>query len=223
MKVVIISGGRLDIKSAPALFERICQDKVVIISVDGGLGYCKVCGVQPDYLVGDFDTIAEDILQEYAANPQIQVRRYQPQKDLTDTDAAVELAIELIQNGKDSENMIYLLGGIGSRMDHTMANIGCLKKTMQAEIPMKIIDTHNCIYGFGHSFSLYREQLIYKDYLSLLALETVEGLTIQGMKYETDRITLPVFEGRGVSNQLEQEEAEVKFTSGVLLVVESRD
>lgn len=257
MKIVIISGGRLDTKSVPALFKKngmnikkrgnssqssllstssmgISTERqgdttgdseagVVIISVDGGLEYCKLCGIQPDYLVGDFDTIADDILQEYAANPWIQVKRYDPQKDLTDTDAAVNLAIELIQNNKEPENMVYLLGGIGSRMDHTMANIGCLKKTMQAGIPMKIMDEHNCIYGFSQSFRLYREQLVYQEYLSLLALEQVEGLTIKGMKYETDHITLSVLESRGVSNQLEQEEAEVEFTSGVVLVVESRD
>lgn len=235
MKILIISGGRLNAESAPALFEKIGMGKlctaagrgkldgIYVIAVDGGLAYCKDCGIFPDHLVGDFDTITEDILQEYTKEPDIKVHRYQPQKDFTDTEAAVNLAIDLIQWEKEPDNLIYLLGGLGSRMDHTMANLGCLKKTIQAGIPMKIIDEQNCIYGFDDSFCLYRQQLIYKEYLSLLALEPVEGLTIRGMKYETDGLALPILDSRGVSNELEKEKAEVEFTSGVLMVMETKD
>lgn len=241
MNVVIISGGRLNKESAPAVFEKTGivlagtdrkeatekERKVCIIAVDGGLKYCKEWKIHPDYLVGDFDTIEGEILQEYSIQSDIKISRYDPEKDLTDTDAAVNLAMEIIEQRmgqiKEQENCIYLLGGIGSRMDHTLANIGCLKKTMKHRIPMKILDRNNCIYGFDHSFSLQEKNLIYKENLSLLSLERVEGLTIRGMKYTTEELSLPVLESRGVSNYITEKEATVEFTSGVLLVVESRD
>lgn len=241
MNVVIISGGRLNPESAPAVFKKAGiilsetdtkeasrqEGKLCIIAVDGGLKYCKQWKIHPDYLVGDFDTIEEGILQEYSNQSDIKIRKYNPQKDLTDTDAAVNLAIEVIEQGleqgEEQENCIYLLGGIGSRLDHTLANIGCLKKTMQHQIPMKLLDEHNCIYGFNHSFTLQEKDLIYKENLSLLSLESVEGLTIGGMKYTTDKLSLPVLESRGVSNYLTEKEATVEFISGILLVVESKD
>ena len=88
---------------------------------------------------------------------------------------------------------------------------------------MKIIDNNNCIYAYTENFVLEREKLLYENYLSLIAIEKVSGLCISGMKYEVENIELPILCGHGVSNELLEERAEVKFTFGVLLVIESRD
>lgn len=223
MYVVIISGGTLEEKYASALLKG--RQKIQVIAVDGGLMYCKEQGITPDYIVGDFDTVDKEVLSEFRKNSTIKIREYNPCKDVTDTQAAVSLAIELLgQSGeKKEETNIYLLGATGSRMDHTLANTGCLLEVLQAGYFMKIIDNNNCIYAYTENFVLEREKLLYENYLSLIAIEKVSGLCINGMKYEVENIELPILCGHGVSNELLEERAEVKFTSGVLLVIESRD
>lgn len=226
MNIIIVSGGGLE-KSALAFL----REKQVVIAVDGGLQFCYDNHIAVNYVVGDFDTIHPQILEHYRKDGRAEILEYCPEKDLTDTKAAVELAVKLAKeqqrvSGKEEAVMpeIVLLGGIGSRMDHTLANIGCLCYGLERGVSMKIIDAHNCMYVYDHSFEIERKNLIYKKYLSLIALSTeVYNLTIRGMKYETRELTLPMFSSTGVSNELQKEKAEVTFTHGLLLVIESRD
>lgn len=223
MYIVIISGGTLESKYASALLK--AGKKVKVIAVDGGLMYCQEQGIVPDYIVGDFDTVDKKVLKEFRKNSAIKIREYNPCKDVTDTQAAVSLAIEMLeQAGETGEKInIWLLGATGSRMDHTMANMGCLLEVLNAGYFMKIVDGNNCMYAYTKSFILEREELLYQKYLSLIAMEKVSGLCIHGMKYEVENIELPVLSGHGVSNELLEERAEVKFTSGTILVIESKD
>lgn len=229
MGIVIVGGGRLD-RSALAFF----KEEQVVIGVDGGLKFCYENHIPVNYAVGDFDTIEPEILAYYKKEGKAEIRAYEPEKDWTDSKVALELAVQLIkQQCKGQENTeksktaameILLLGGIGTRMDHTLANIGCLTYALEQQVPLKIIDSYNCMYAYDHSFTICREQLIYKKYLSLMAMGTkVNNLTIRGMKYQVENITLPLLSDWGVSNELLEEKAEITFSDGILLVIESRD
>lgn len=227
MGIVIVSGGRLE-QSALAFF----KEEQVVIGVDGGLKFCYENHIPVNYAVGDFDTIEPEILAYYKKQGKAEIRAYEPEKDLTDSKAALELAVKLIkqqdkgqrEKTKISAREIILLGGTGTRMDHTLANIGCLTYALEQQIPLKIIDSHNCMYAYDHSFTVHRERLIYKKYLSLMAMGTkVNNLTIRGLKYQVENITLPLLSDWGVSNELLEEKAEITFSDGILLVIESRD
>ncbi len=229
MSIVIVSGGRLE-QSALAFF----KEEQVVIGVDGGLKFCYENYIPVNYAMGDFDTIEPEILDYYKKQEKTQIRAYPPEKDITDSKAALELAVQLIkQQGKvrgltggaeTSAMEIILLGGIGTRMDHTLANIGCFKYALEQQVSLKIIDSHNCMYAYDHSFTIHRKQLIYNKYLSLLAMGAeVNNLTIRGLKYQVENITLPLLSDWGVSNELLEEKAEIIFSHGILLVIESRD
>ena len=227
MSIVIVSGGRLE-QSALSFF----KEKQVVIAVDGGLEFCYNNNISVDYIVGDFDTIAPEILAYYKSEGKAEIKAYMPEKDLTDTKAALELAVRLIkekqsllEQGESGEDHgITLLGGTGSRMDHTLANIGCLKYALEQSVLMKIIDNHNCIYAYNHSFFLERKRMVYHKYLSLMSMDgEVKNLTVHGLKYEVENVTLPVLSDWGVSNELLEEKAEITFSDGILLVIESRD
>ncbi len=222
MDILVVSGGRLD-QSALAFFKK----EQPVIAVDGGLKFCYENQIPVNYVVGDFDTIEPQILAYYKQQERTEIRTYPPEKDMTDTKAALELAVELAKRFSKEDKKaadILLLGGIGSRMDHTLANIGCLMYTLKNGVFMKMIDSHNCMYAYQQSFSIEKEHLTYKKYLSLLAIEgEVRHLTIRGMKYETEDITLPLLSDWGVSNELLGEQAKIDFSEGTLLVIESRD
>lgn len=222
MSIVIFSGGRLE-QSALAFLEK----EQIVIAVDGGLKFCYENHIPVNYVVGDFDTIEPEILAYYKRLGKAGFKTYKAEKDMTDTKAALELAVQLAKQpcqNQGEQTEIILLGGTGTRMDHTLANIGCLTYALEQQIPLKIIDSHNCMYAYDHSFAIHRKQLIYTKYLSLMAMGTkVNNLTIRGLKYQVENITLPLLSDWGVSNELLEEKAEITFSDGILLVIESRD
>ena len=103
MSFVIISGGRLEQSALPFL-----KEKQVVIAVDGGLEFCYHHHIPVDYVVGDFDTIKPEILACYQKEGKAQIKAYEPEKDMTDTKAALELAVRLVKekcsllNGKET-------------------------------------------------------------------------------------------------------------------------
>ena len=64
----------------------------------------------------------------------IKIKELNPEKDFTDTAEAINLAIEL----KSTE--ITIIGAIGTRIDHVLANIHILKKSLDKNIKTKIIN-----------------------------------------------------------------------------------
>ena len=90
---LIITGGTLDLEFAGQYLKDHFFDCVV--SVDGGLKYTKELGVMPHAIVGDFDTIHKEILDEYRQIPSILWDVHKPEKDETDTELAINTAVKL--------------------------------------------------------------------------------------------------------------------------------
>ena len=49
------------------------------------------------------------------------IHKYNPEKDYTDTDIALKLAMEYCEG--QAESQIWILGATGTRLDHVLANI----------------------------------------------------------------------------------------------------
>ena len=94
-----------------------------VIAVDGGLGYCGVLEVEPDLLIGDFDSVSEEeekavrLLEQEIPDRVIRLAR---EKDDTDMLAALK---EGLARGY---RQFHIYAGTGGRFDHTLANIQCL-------------------------------------------------------------------------------------------------
>ena len=112
---LIITGGFINIEFAKKYLQNNEFSKV--IAVDGGLLAADKLSVIPDYIVGDFDTVSPLLLYKYEKMSNVQIIRYRPEKDFTDTYIAVQKAIE------ENSFSIHILGGMGSRLDHTLANL----------------------------------------------------------------------------------------------------
>ena len=116
---LIITGGTLDLEFAGQYLKDHSFDCVV--SVDGGLKYTKELDVMPHAIVGDFDTIHKEILDEYRQIPSILWDVHKPEKDETDTELAINTAVKL---GCDQ---LVILGATGGRLDHEWSNVHLLK------------------------------------------------------------------------------------------------
>ena len=112
MKVIIFGG-------APIREYGFCgeylKDADAIICCDAGMAHAKALGIDPDYIVGDFDSAASDVLEHYKAK-NIPIRQFPARKDETDMELGIFLALEL------GATDVVLFGGIGDRFDHTLAN-----------------------------------------------------------------------------------------------------
>ncbi len=188
-----------------------------VIAGDRGLEALYQLKIIPNHVVGDFDSVSPEILEFYKKQPKIIFHTFNSEKDNTDTDIALKLAIQM----KSSE--ITILGALGKRMDHALANIHILKDALGANIPCQILDEHNRIYLVNTEKTLEKDK-VYGKYISLIPLtSTVEGLTLKGFKYPLNRYNLPIGTSLGISNEIIEDIAHIEMEKGILIVIESKD
>ena len=217
MDTLIISGGNIGIDLALGLLKIKRFDH--IIGVDGGLKFCYDHKIVPTRIVGDFDTLSPEILTWYKKNTQIEIREYNPVKDATDTQIAVELALSL---GSDH---VTILGGTGTRLDHVLGNIQTLYLPFVKGIDCRIVDAHNRIRLVSGELHLKMAEQ-WGKYVSLIPFTTdVEGVDLIGFKYPLEKFSFTVLGtgSRGVSNEIAEEEAVIRIEKGIMILVESKD
>lgn len=216
MKTLIVSGGQIN---RDFLLNVIKNDKFdFIIGVDKGIEACYHCNITPCVLMGDFDSIQSDVLKYYEENTNIEIQRFKPEKDDTDTQMALHFATEI------GSSQIVIVGGNGSRVDHMLGNIQSLCIPLDKNIECYMVDEHNKIMLLKESCKIKKAQQ-YGTYLSLLALTNeVTKLTLMGVKYPLKEYTLTNRSGGfGVSNEILEETASIEFESGILIMIQSRD
>ena len=153
----------------PMNIDRKPQD--FVIAVDGGLRYLMECGIEPDFLMGDFDSLGEDfadIVAKYRGMGEEHFLQLPVVKDDTDTMAAARLGI---QRGY-KEFLMY--GAMGGRLDHTIANIQTMVWILR---------------NGGRAFILDGDTRVTVD------------VTIKGMKYEIENAAVPNDYPVGCSNE----------------------
>ena len=243
MKVLIITGGNIDDDFAFSFLKNNIYDEV--IAVDGGLAFADRAGIKITHLVGYFDTIDGAVLEKYIHREDICVHQFIPEKDYTDTDIAVKLAIRLF-SGKEAspsekdappellpeqadllpetaEKVLHILGATGSRMDHVLANLQMLKNIMDAGIDGMIIDKNNQIQMIRGTHHL-KMKGIFGKYMSLIpATMDLSGITLQGFKYPLNRANTHFGESLCVSNELTAEEGRITIEEGTAWMILSRD
>jgi thiamine pyrophosphokinase len=208
MHIVIFAGGTFKPGKA---FYRVIARADLIIAADSGAATALQYGCVPAIVVGDFDSLDTDLLQQLLEKGS-QVYQAAVEKNETDIELAVQAAIE---QGATSITLLGALGG--ERLDHTMANILLLADI--ESVPAKIVDGPSTCWllrGPGSSFINGQKG----DLLSLLPLTgDAIGVRTKGLYYPLHGETLRFGRPRGVSNVLTQEHAEVSLVGGMLLVV----
>ena len=212
VKTLIVSGGNVE----DNILDRFKNEFDYIIASDKGLEALDKYNIIPNYIIGDFDSIDKNILDKYINNKNIVIKELNPEKDYTDTHMAVKLAIEL----KSTE--IIIVGAIGTRLDHTIANIHILKEALDNNIKCKLIDNRNEIQLINKKTILELDEN-YK-YISIIPLTTkVSGITLKGFKYLLENTTLEIGHSIGVSNEQLEHYAEIDLKEGILVLIKSKD
>lgn len=214
---LIVTGGKLDLAFARSFLKEHKIDK--IIAVDGGLESAEALGLVPDYIVGDFDTVHSEVIEQFRQMPFIVWEQHKPEKNETDTELARSRAMTL------GCSRIIFLGATGGRLDHMLGNLHALYACMQSGIEAWIVDRQNRLYLLDEGKTFYRETTFGK-YISFLPYtEEVKGITLTGFKYPLDKKDIRRGEEVGlcISNELAQDQAKISLEDGILICVESRD
>lgn len=207
MRAFIYTGGPV---AAELITEHPKADDLSI-AADSGYHTARALGERVDVLLGDFDSIGELPRDEGAERVQVPA-----EKDLTDTQLAVDLALE-----RGAEE-IRIIGGLGGRIDHTLSTLAILEDLWDRGIRATVTDGRNRV-QFLRSTSTLIARSSFK-YLSLVALDaTVKGVEVQGCKYPLKRATLRRGFQYAVSNEITGNVAFVSVKKGSLYLIESRD
>lgn len=217
MKTIIISGGAIEDGFALGYLEKIKPD--CMVAADRGLDFCYRNRIQPDCIVGDFDSIAPEVIGYYRANKEIPIYTFNPVKDTTDTDIALNQALKL------GATEVYFLGATGSRLDHVLSNIYNLYLLWQKGITGWIADPGNLITMPVEREIVLRKKEQFGKYVSYFPFRgEVRGLTLEGFQYPLQEYTLVQGDGGlSVSNEILEEEARIRWREGILILMQSRD
>ncbi len=211
MKAVLVCNGSISDYNS---LKKYIAPTDYVISVDGGAGHLRKMRIMPNILIGDFDSANSEDLK-FFVDKGIETYQFPIEKDMTDSELAIEKALE---TGADE---LLLVGAVGSRVDHSLANILLLKKLLDIGVKASIVDENNQIYMFKNSFSLQKKDG-YK--LSLIPIsEKVTGVTTTGLKYKLNDATMFLGTSWGVSNEFVEDTVTVTINEGILLVCVSKD
>ena len=176
-----------------------------IIAADGG--YCAVqkAGLHADWVVGDFDSLGDAPAGE-------RILRHPVEKDDTDTMLAVKIGLA------HGFRRFRLYGGLGGRLDHTIANLHALAYLDAHGAEGRLIGAHETAAML--SDGTVRFSAAAAGTLSVFAWGgRAAGVTLTGLHYPLcDAVLTPEFP-LGVSNEFTGAESEVTVRSGRLLLI----
>lgn len=203
---ILIGAGEMG-KKAPMI-----SKEDYVIALDGGLVFCDEHGIEPDMIVGDFDSLPDDKQKLPDKYPQEIIRRLPCEKDDTDTLAAVKLAIS------EGFDKFKIYGGVGGRLSHTIANIQSLLYLKERKMQGELIGDRSRIFLLkNESCVLEAEESAYLSVFSYS--ERAEGVTLKNLKYEIRNAVLTNTYPLGVSNEFIGNQAEISVENGILLVI----
>lgn len=199
MRGIIICGGNVG-----EYIKNYINPDDFVICADSGYDHSKRFGIVPNIVIGDMDsTKFADIAEEKMIYPK--------RKDFTDSELAIMYAEDM---GFES---VLIFGMIGTRMDHSLANIGMISRIKNAVI----IDGNNEIYYAEKEFSLKGKT---GDIISIIPFcEDLFGVTTMGLDYPLENGTIKCGTSLGVSNVMTGNTCTITIEKGKALIIRSKD
>ncbi len=210
MKAVVFLNGEYSYEEG--FIQNMVDEDDIIFCADGGADYAFRYKAEPDYIIGDMDSVSADILDFYKDRG-INIERHNPEKDYTD----FELILHRIGDYEKEKGIhfdgIYIFGGLGKRADMTLNNLHLLEKYTR----LVFFSGNEEIFYRDGAFSLKgREGCSF----SIIPLsEKIEGLSLKGFKYEIENTDVERKSSRLVSNVVTSDDSTVKFGKGKMLVI----
>ena len=193
------------------LLRRVAGRADLIVAADGGARYALEAGVVPDLVVGDMDSLGEDLARK-VERCGASLERHPVRKDEMDGQLAVLAARE---RGASAADLLCAVGGgLGAlfAIPHILLaaeRIGLRSTVVADRVRMFVVEA-----GYR---SVEGEP---QDSISIFPLSgPATGITLEGMEYPLENAILEPGDTLGFHNELIGSEATVSVEEGTLLVV----
>ncbi|MFA6624168.1 MAG: thiamine diphosphokinase [Bacilli bacterium] len=204
-KAIIVGASSLNDTS---ILKKLNED-YYSIACDGGYYHFLKEKIEPDVLVGDFDTLDEKEIK----NPG-RVFRLNPVKDDTDVFWSIKY---LLEQGFKS---IDFYGCLGLKIEHTIGNIQLLSYLCDKGIKARMFTPELDNYLLMLKDSQLTLDKSCKGKLSVFSYsEKCEAVSLINLKYPLDKVVLTDNVPLGVSNEFIGRESIIKVEKGKLLLV----
>lgn len=181
-----------------------------LFCADGGAKKALELNYIPKEVWGDFDSLDQIYIDSLKKNNVI-LKKFNKDKDFTDG----ELLISYVKSLDYDE--IYIIGGFGGRIDHTLTNINLIFKYNN----IIFIDKYEKLFLVTPNFVLKNN--LDKRISFIPFSDTVKNLTLEGFLYPLNNHTLKRGDSTCLSNIITKDIATISFSSGKLLGALSLD
>ena len=204
--VVVVAGGSLPAPRASSALPLAAP----VIAADSGLDNALALGLRVTVAVGDFDSATPEAIATAEASG-TRIERHPAEKDATDLELALDLALEL------APLRIVVVAARGGRLDHDLANQLLLASDRYAGIDVDALVGDAAVHVVRSERTFDGEP---GELLTLLAVNgPAIGVTTEGLAYPLRDETLEPGSSRGVSNVFQGDTARVTVEQGVLLAI----
>lgn len=193
-----------------SFLKRFHVEDALVICADGGIQGARAAGLAPDAAIGDWDSGGTPL-------PGVACISLPVEKDMTDLQAAVDLAVER------GCGQLLLCGCTGGpRLDHTASNLALLEYIEEQGAEGIIADPDNEVRLLGPGTLVLDEARSF-HYLSLIPLDReVTGVTLRGVKYPLDHAALTRGNTFTVSNEPVARTVAITLETGKALLIRSQ-
>lgn len=212
MRICIILNGEIkDYKYIKNIIYKNNYD--YIICSDGGANHTYKMNIVPDYIIGDLDSIEENVIKYYKSK-NVKFNKFPSKKDETDTELSIWLANKL--NAKK----IDLIGALGGRIDHTIANMNLLYYIRNKNIIPKIISEKEEVY------IAIEEEIIIDgnkgDTISIIPIKgDAKGITLKNLEYPLENGIMEFSRPLGISNIMTNISCNIKVNEGSIIIIKN--
>jgi thiamine pyrophosphokinase len=185
----------------------------LVIAADGGARVALRFERMPDVVIGDMDSLSSLEVEGFEQRG-ASIHRHPPEKNETD----LELALKFAAADERATDPIYVVGGIGNRIDQTLANIYllALPELMGRAVSMVAGRQQVRLLRPGRHAITGRPG----DTVSLLPIGgDVLGVQTESLYYPLRDETLAFGPARGISNVMVTDHAAVSLETGLLLLM----
>ena len=210
MNVVFILNGEFDKEYDLQFF----QNYQCIVCIDGGyVNFQKLkMNIEPDYLIGDFDSMGDIDIKNIKSEKTKIV--YKDNQDETDAQFAYKYISKEL-SFKNIKTIDYIYAISSSRFDHSLCNILLLKQ-IPSNINARILSKTQEMFLLRNKVNIMEK--VGKT-LSIIPITNVKGLTIKGCKWDLDNTDVNFGFIGGISNIIEKNNAEISLKEGECVII----
>lgn len=212
--VLIVNGAPVEMPSA--LLEHLVSGASSVLACDSGAEQLVCCGLYPDILVGDMDSIDENA-RRACKDAGVTFEQIPVRKDVSDFCHALAMA------RKSGAGHVVVCATLGGRLDQTLAVVGELAQA--ADLHPIVVDSHEIVAvvdaGRANCVKLSDLGLEPGDTFSVFAVRPQTRITEIGVSYPVRDVEFQPFSSLGLSNVMTEPDAAVTCTGGCALIVVS--